>query len=423
MDGLPASLADRLQALAYEERAVAFLHIDADLRLLGAGGNLDNYGLGSVRCGEPALEQAYFLDGLLPLSHSPFFVPAVELVAGRAADVHLYRESDATWVLLLDVTAERNAAQRMQQKAYDMTLLEEREAQLNRRLEATNAALLETQRDLEIARDAIHEELRRKQLELTEARTLQLSLLPPPHRVAMNDCRLSIETILEPAKEVGGDLADYFCIDDDLLVLVLGDVSGKGAGAALMMARTHASFRGLSARPDAAGLFRSPEKAVELVNAALAATNASCTFVTLLLAAFDRKTRRLTYVRAGHVPPFLRRGNGTVEKLAAAGGLPLGLMEDAAYKSAAAELGPGDGLLIITDGITEATDLKMELFGDGRVTEFLSTSTAQGEALLHDLFARVRVFEAGSPPADDKAAILLELQMSHETCASASINV
>jgi phosphoserine phosphatase RsbU/P len=177
-----------------------------------------------------------------------------------------------------------------------------------------------------------------------------------------------------------------------------------------MMARTHASFRGIAARPDAARLFRAPEEAVRLVNATLAAGNSSCMFVTLLIAAFDGTTNRLTYVRAGHVPPFLRRAGGAVELLDAAGGLPLGLMEDAAYTSAVVDLAPGDELLILTDGITEATAPSGALFGDARVVELVRHPEFGGAALLDQLLAKVRLFEAGAPQADDIAAILLKLE-------------
>jgi adenylate cyclase len=144
MEGLPRSLAERLQALTYSERAVAYLQIDAGLTLVGAGGHLDNYGLAAMRPGEPALEQAYFLEGLLPLVETPYFVPSVELASGRAADLHFHLDGDTIWLLILDVTVERDSARRVQQKAYEMTLLQEKEAVLNRRLEAANAALLAT---------------------------------------------------------------------------------------------------------------------------------------------------------------------------------------------------------------------------------------------------------------------------------------
>jgi class 3 adenylate cyclase len=146
MDSLPASLAERLRELTFRERSVAYLEVDAALNLVGAGGHLDNYGLAAIRLGEPAVDQAVFLAGLLPLEETPFFVPSAELECGRAADLHFYLDAGTVWVVLLDVTAERNATRRLQQKAYDMTLLQEKEAQLNRRLEEMN-------RELEAAND------------------------------------------------------------------------------------------------------------------------------------------------------------------------------------------------------------------------------------------------------------------------------
>jgi serine phosphatase RsbU (regulator of sigma subunit) len=409
MEGLPASVINRLQTVMYGERAVAYLRIDAGLKLVGAGGHLGNYGLAAIRPGEPAVEQAFFLEGLLPLIETPYFVPSVELADGRAADIHLHCDADGVWVLLLDVTPDRDAARRVQQKAYEMTLLQEQEALLNRRLEASNSALLATQRELEASRDLARQELRRKQTELAEARTLQLALVPQPCHSVVGASALTVDVVLEPAKEVGGDLVDHFRIGNDLLVLLLGDVSDKGAGAALMMARTHALFRGIMARPDAARLFRAPEEAVRIVNTTLAAGNSGCMFVTLLIATFDGATNRLTYTRAGHVPPFLRRASGTVERLGAASGPPLGLSANAVYRSAVENLGPGDELLIVTDGITEATDLSGCFFGDGRVADVMGRPGLPKTALLHELLGDVRKFEAGAPRSDDIAAILMKL--------------
>ena len=146
MESLPASLAERLRELTYSERAVAYLQIDAALILVGAGGHLENYGLAAIRLGEPVVEQAFFLEGLLPLEETPYFVPSIELECGRAADLHFYLDAGTVWVVLLDVTAYRDATRRLQQKAYEMTLLQEKEAQLNRRLEDMN-------RELEAAND------------------------------------------------------------------------------------------------------------------------------------------------------------------------------------------------------------------------------------------------------------------------------
>lgn len=169
MQVLPPSVADRLQALMCRERAVAWLQVDAGLALAGAGGHLEAYGLEGLRLGKPAAAQAVFLEGLLPPAEAPWLMPSIELGSGRAADVHFHVDAGCVWVMLLDVTPERDAAQRVQQRAYDMTLLQEREALLNRRLEAANAALRATQRDLEASRDALlraHDQLQAQAAEL-----------------------------------------------------------------------------------------------------------------------------------------------------------------------------------------------------------------------------------------------------------------
>jgi signal transduction histidine kinase len=165
MMGLPRSVAAALEAVTYSQRALAYLQVDAELKVVGAAGNLENYGLGAVRLGEPALGHAFFLEGLLPPPETPYFLPSLELGGGRAADLHFFRDGECVWVVLLDVTAERDQTRRIQQKAYEMTLLQEKEALLNRSLEAVNAALRATQRELETSQEA----LIRRSRELSDA--------------------------------------------------------------------------------------------------------------------------------------------------------------------------------------------------------------------------------------------------------------
>ena len=149
MTGLPRRVADALDAVTYGQRALAYLQVDADFSLISAGGNLENYGLNAIRLGEAALDQAVFLEGLPPLQEIPYFLPLVEVGNGRVADLHFYEDSKSIWVVLLDVTAERDQAQRMQQRAHELTLLQETQALLNHRLANANAALVATQRELE----------------------------------------------------------------------------------------------------------------------------------------------------------------------------------------------------------------------------------------------------------------------------------
>lgn len=256
-------------------------------------------------------------------------------------------------------------------------------------------------------RDRTRDELRRKQAELNEARILQLALVPDSFAGTMDGRHLSIEAFLEPAKEVGGDLVDYFFVDPHQVVLALGDVSDKGAGAALMMARTHSLLRSLSGRPDAAALFADPAQAMCLVNGALASGNSGCMFVTFLLASLDLSSGVLSYVRAGHVPPYWRRSDGSVTRLSAPGGPALGIVEDFPYRSHRIGFAPGDSLLVVTDGFTEAPDPEGHLYGEERIGDFLATRLLGSPLPLPRLAKEVRIHEKGASPFDDMAAILM----------------
>jgi sigma-B regulation protein RsbU (phosphoserine phosphatase) len=257
-------------------------------------------------------------------------------------------------------------------------------------------------------RDAARRELERKRAELNEARNLQLALAPPPAERSTPLGRIAIEAKLEPAREVGGDLVDHFEIGERLHVVLVGDVSDKGAGAALVMARTHGQFRALAARPDAEAVFADPARAAGEVNQALALGNSSCMFVTLFLGVLDVTTGDLAFVRCGHVPPWIHKADGSMERLMAAAGLPLGVMEGISYRTGRTSLAAGDVLLSVTDGVTEGTAPEGELFGEDRTGAWLAKAGPDNS--LDDLVAEVRAFEAGQPPADDVAAVLLRVR-------------
>ena len=251
-------------------------------------------------------------------------------------------------------------------------------------------------------RDQMRAELDRRRAELAEARNLQLALSPPPYA----DERLSLDVTLEPAREVGGDLIDHVALPDGSHLLVVGDVSDKGAAAALMMARTHAMIRSLATRTDAVSTLSDLAAAIAVLNEGLAQGNDSCMFVTMLMARFDPATGRLDYIRCGHVPPFLRRADGRMERLEAAGGLPLGVSDMAPYNAAFAKLEPGDTLLVLSDGVTEAAAPDDELYGDERVARWLAAAPDTLDSLLQ----AVRAHEAGGPPSDDIAALILHIK-------------
>ncbi|QKC82565.1 adenylate/guanylate cyclase domain-containing protein [Mesorhizobium sp. NZP2077] len=164
MHRLPKEVENWTYNLFYNERSIAYVKIDAQLCIAGKGGNVKHYGLSSLRIGKPVTAQLEFMEGLLPCPELPYHMPMVELPSGRVADLHLFADDDCVWLLFLDVTAERDNKQRLQQKAYEMTLLQERERQLNEKLQSMNEALRESQEGL--------------QREYQRAETLLLNILP-----------------------------------------------------------------------------------------------------------------------------------------------------------------------------------------------------------------------------------------------------
>jgi len=201
----PAEVVARLQALACAGRAIAWLRINDRLALAEAGGDLQAYGLATAQPGAGAAEQAPFLEGLLPLAETPWEMPAVEVARGRVADLHFWEGEGGTWVLLMEVTSARNAAQRMQQKAYDMTLAQEREAALNRRLEEANAALQAARAELERWNSTLEERVAAQLGEIERISRLKRFLAPSLAELIVSS---GDERILQSHRR---DIAVLFC--------------------------------------------------------------------------------------------------------------------------------------------------------------------------------------------------------------------
>ncbi|MDX8454341.1 adenylate/guanylate cyclase domain-containing protein [Mesorhizobium sp. VK9D] len=148
MARLPKEVRSWIYDFFSNERFAAFLKIDARQCIEEKGGNLEHYGLSSLHTGELVADQLEFMEGLLPCPELPFHMPMMELPGGHVADLHLFGGSDSVWLVFLDAAPERDHQQRLQQKAYEMTLLQERERQLNATLQSTNEALRESQEGL-----------------------------------------------------------------------------------------------------------------------------------------------------------------------------------------------------------------------------------------------------------------------------------
>jgi sigma-B regulation protein RsbU (phosphoserine phosphatase) len=393
MEGLPASVAERLQALTYRDRAVAYLQVDDELTLVGAGGHLASYGLAALRVGEPALEQAFFLEGLLPLVETPYFVPAVELAGGRVADLHFHRDADTVWVALLDVTAERDAARRVQQKAYEMMLLQEKEAVLNRRLEASNAALLATQRDLEASREALLRAHDRLQSELAEAALYVRSLLPAPMSHPF-----TAEWRFVPSTELGGDAFGYHWIDPDHFAIYLLDVCGHGIGPSLLSIAVLHVLQAASLRDVD---FRDPCQVLGALNETYQMQSSSDLYFTLWYGVYQPANRRLDFGCAGHPPAVLiEPGTDRVELLKTKG-LPIGLIPGAAYACETITVPRDRRLYLLSDGTFEVERADGTMLTFDEFVAFMTRSTTADPCDLDRLYQHLVALRGGATLEDD----------------------
>lgn len=234
--------------------------------------------------------------------------------------------------------------------------------------------------------------------EFEVARRVQAGLLPAsPPRVR----GLDVAGACVPANEVGGDYFDYFELDGDRLAIAVGDVSGKGVPAAIFMTLTKSYM--VTQAPRAA----EPAVVLSRVNAHLKRNLARGTFVTMALAVVDRAEGSVTYTRAGHNPPLLLRRDGEGDFLSASG-LALGSAPSAVFdgltRSETASIGPGDLLLLYTDGVTEAMNVRSDEYGEERLVEkasALARSGAPAQQVVDALLKDVRAFRGRALQHDD----------------------
>jgi sigma-B regulation protein RsbU (phosphoserine phosphatase) len=345
MMSLPRIVTEALESVTFSQRALAYLQIDAKLTLAGAGGHLSHYGLDALQLGKQALPQVFFLEGLLPVMETPFFMPAVELGSGRAADLHFYQVVDSVWVVLLDVTVERDQARRVQQKAYEMTLLQEKEAILNRRLEATNAELRETQHKLEASREELIQAHARLKHELSEAAGYVRSLLPAPLSQPF-----TADWRFVPSTELGGDAFGYNWVDPEHFALYLLDVCGHGIGPSLMSIAVLHLLRSASLRGVA---FHDPSQVLRALNERYQMQTNHDLYFTIWYGVYQPATRRLDFGSAGHPPAVLVHPDAQNPQLLKAKGPAIGLRAGVSYPCETISVPQSSRLYLFSDGAFE----------------------------------------------------------------------
>ena len=254
--------------------------------------------------------------------------------------------------------------------------------------------------------DLFARESRRVEEDLAMARAIQANALPsvfPPYP-NLRDV-IDIHALMRPAREVGGDFYDFFFTGPGKLALVIADVSGKGVPAALFMMRAKATLQGYL--KGGSGIV----EAVEKTNHRLSTRNDANMFVTAWIGIVDLSTGEVEYVNAGHNPPLLKRAGGSVEYLTAKSGPPLAVMDGVPYRRQTLDLAPGDGLVLYTDGVTEATNRDLALYGEDRLVGTMRglLGAHDAGAVIDGIVRDVDDFANGAEQADDITILAFKL--------------
>jgi sigma-B regulation protein RsbU (phosphoserine phosphatase) len=243
----------------------------------------------------------------------------------------------------------------------------------------------------------LNEQKERMQSELRIGRDIQMSMVPKTSPPFSDAKALDFAASIVPAKDVGGDLYDYY-IRDEKLYFCIGDVSGKGVPAALVMTVTRTLFRAISSHES------SPARLVYLMNNYLSESNENEMFVTFFMGVLNLSSGRMRYCNAGHNPPLIL--TDTVSELPVKPNLSMGVMLDFPYEEQEITLHQDDALFLYTDGLSEAEDAQSRQFGMQRIEEILHTRR-DAQKQLSAMQTAVNAFVGDAPQSDDLTMLLI----------------
>lgn len=268
-----------------------------------------------------------------------------------------------------------------------------------------SSVFVKTDRDRRAAENALHKEREAAAKvagELEAARRIQLGSLPRARQLFAGERRFDIDGFLEPAREVGGDLYDFFMLDERRLFFIIGDVSGKGLPAALFMAVAKALAKSLALREN--GNVGAVLRATEVE---LSRENPEMLFVTAVAGMLDVNSGIVELSNAGHDAPWHITRDGCAHHLEIAGGPPLCVLDGYRYENTRIRLEPGDALCLITDGVTEAMNEAGEFYGSERLKAVLEAPPSDMGALIAAVRDDVRRFVGNTEASDDITLLAL----------------
>lgn len=246
------------------------------------------------------------------------------------------------------------------------------------------------------------EQLSGIRFELDTAARIQQKILKRDYPAYPNRKEFDLFASMVAAKDVGGDLFDFFFIDDDRLAFLIGDVSGKGIPAAIYMAVCRTMIRAVASQ------VVDPGECLRKVNMMLIPESEMTTFVTVFYGVYNTRTGEIRYCNGGHNLPYVRRVDGRVEMLEATEGLLLGKIPNIEYDVKKVKLAKGDMIVLYTDGVTEAMDPDGEMYEEARFEEFLARPSNDNPGhLVKGAMADVLAFTRGAEPSDDITLLAL----------------
>lgn len=249
----------------------------------------------------------------------------------------------------------------------------------------------------------------RYESELKIARSIQMNFLPKHFPPFPEKKEFEIFATLESAKEVGGDLYDFFLLDEEHLFISIGDVSGKGVPAALFMAAAKTLMKGTASRE------MEPSEILRRVNHELCRDNEAIMFVTVFCGILHFKTGELRYSNAGHNPPLVMGSDDRARWLDLPAGYFLGVFEEGVFETRSIRLCPGETLILYTDGVTEAMNPEKALFSEDRLVRVLEeSSTAAPDLLVRKITQAVKNFAGEEPQSDDITILVLHFKGMRE---------